>query len=146
MQTKTLAQWEREEIERSASDAAKAVQRDLRMHDVARYMGPPNDTVYQREYCYALLGDVSEKRVLDLGCGEGLDVVALAMRGAAVIGCDISPRLALRHDLRLRPSVHEAQRRRAAGCLALIDEDAQESAAFRRRRWLTNHEHARSER
>lgn len=93
MQTKTLEAWEREEIQRSASDAAKAIQRDLRMRDVARYMNPPIDTVYPREYCYALLGDVREKRVLDLGCGEGLDVVALAWRGAQVIGCDISPQL-----------------------------------------------------
>lgn len=93
MRTKTVDEWEREEIERSASDAAKALQRDLRMHDVGRYMRPPNDTVYPLEYCYALLGDVSQKCVLDLGCGDGLNVVALAMRGAAVIGCDISPDL-----------------------------------------------------
>jgi SAM-dependent methyltransferase len=93
MQTKTLAEWEREEIERSARDAAKAIQRDLRMYDVARYMAPPNDTVYALEYCYALLGDVSGKCVLDLGCGDGLNAVALAMRDATVIGCDISPEL-----------------------------------------------------
>lgn len=93
MTTKTRERWEREEIARSAGDAAKATQRDLRMHDVARYMDPPIDTVYPREYCYALLGDVRDKCVLDLGCGEGLDVVALAKRGARVIGCDISPDL-----------------------------------------------------
>jgi hypothetical protein len=51
------------------------------MHDVARYMDPPSNTVYPREYCYALLGDVRDKCVLDLGSGEGLDVVALAKRG-----------------------------------------------------------------
>jgi SAM-dependent methyltransferase len=93
MLTKTTAEWEREEIARSATDAAKAMQRDLWMHDVARYMNPPIDTVYPREYCYALLGDVRERPVLDLGCGEGCDVVALAKRGAHVTGCDISPDL-----------------------------------------------------
>jgi len=114
MQSKTLAQWEREEIERSASDAAKAIQRDLRMHDVARYMRPPNDTVYPREYCYAILGDVSTKRVLDLGCGEGLDVVALALRGAQVIGCDISPELIEVARRRVSVNCTEEQAQRVA--------------------------------
>jgi SAM-dependent methyltransferase len=93
MLSKTLEEREQEEIERSASDAAKAIRRDLRMHDVARYMNPPIDTIYPREYCYALLGDVRGKSVLDLGCGDGADVVALAKRGACVTGCDISPHL-----------------------------------------------------
>jgi ubiquinone/menaquinone biosynthesis C-methylase UbiE len=44
--------------------------------------------------------------VLDLGCGDGVDVVTLALRGAAgVIGCDISPDL-----------VAVAQRRVATNC------------------------------
>ena len=93
MVTKTLEQREQEEIERSARDAEKALQRDLWMHDIARYMNPRIDTIYSREYCYALLGDVHSKVVLDLGCGDGVDVVALAKRGAFVTGCDISPDL-----------------------------------------------------
>jgi SAM-dependent methyltransferase len=40
-----------------------------------------------------------------LGCGDGLDVVALAMRGATVIGCDISPDL-----------IEVARRRIAVNC------------------------------
>jgi SAM-dependent methyltransferase len=112
MQTKSIEEREREEIERSASDAAKANQRDLRMHDVARYMSPSSDTVYPREYCYALLGDVRRKRVLDLGCGEGLDCVALAMRGATVVGCDISPDLiaVARRRVAINCSEEEARR------------------------------------
>lgn len=112
MLTKTSEQWEREEVARSASDAAKASLRDLWMFDVARYANPPIDTVYPREYCYALLGDVRDKLVLDLGCGEGLDLVALAKRGASVIGCDISPDLieVARRRVVLNCSVPEAAR------------------------------------
>jgi SAM-dependent methyltransferase len=37
-----------------------------------------------------LLGDLREKRVLDLGCGSGQAAVALARQGAIVIGLDAS--------------------------------------------------------
>src|SRR6185369_10278792 len=40
-----------------------------------------------------MLGDVSERRVLDLGCGEGRYSRELARRGARVIGVDGSARL-----------------------------------------------------
>ena len=41
----------------------------------------------------ALAGDVSGRRVLDLGCGEGVYSRALAGRGARVVGVDGSARL-----------------------------------------------------
>lgn len=37
-----------------------------------------------------LFGDVQGRRVLDLGCGTGTNAVALARRGASVIGVDAS--------------------------------------------------------
>lgn len=41
---------------------------------------------------YDLLGDVSNLRVVDLGCGEGITCRSLAQRGAQfVVGVDISP-------------------------------------------------------
>lgn len=40
-----------------------------------------------------LLGDVSNLRVMDAGCGDGYLARALAVRGARVTGLDISPRL-----------------------------------------------------
>ncbi len=37
------------------------------------------------------LGDVTGKRVLDMGCGHGMAAVVLARRGANVTACDLSP-------------------------------------------------------
>src|SRR5207245_515478 len=48
---------------------------------------------YPLEYAYALLGDVSGKRVLDFGCGSGENALLLARRGARVAGIDISTSL-----------------------------------------------------
>jgi SAM-dependent methyltransferase len=40
-----------------------------------------------------LLGDVSDRKVLDAGCGEGYLARILAARGTRVTGIDLSPRL-----------------------------------------------------
>lgn len=40
-----------------------------------------------------LLGDLTDRKVLDAGCGEGYLARALAARGARVTGIDLSPRL-----------------------------------------------------
>jgi SAM-dependent methyltransferase len=39
------------------------------------------------------LPDLSERHVIDLGCGEGRNTRLFAMRGARVTGIDLSPRL-----------------------------------------------------
>jgi len=44
------------------------------------------------EYRFAVLGDVREKRILEVGCGDGFEAITLALRGANVVGVDISPR------------------------------------------------------
>ncbi len=41
----------------------------------------------------ALLGDVKEKAVLDVGAGTGRISVILAQKGAYVTGCDVSPEI-----------------------------------------------------
>lgn len=78
------------EIARSASEASKITLVDI---DFVRYQNPPADTCYPLEYAFYLLGDVRNKRVVDLGCGSGEEAVPLGQQGARVIGTDISPDL-----------------------------------------------------
>lgn len=54
---------------------------------VGRLLGP-----FGRDAMDAL-GDVSGKRILDLGCGDGTSTFELARRGAQAIGVDVSPDL-----------------------------------------------------
>ena len=97
METKTeeIKKWESVEVERSASEAQKKFDEDLKIKDriIERYSNPPPDTFYSLEYAYHLLGEVRGKTVLDYGCGSGDNSVLIANRGAKVIGVDISPEL-----------------------------------------------------
>jgi SAM-dependent methyltransferase len=95
MSSPTLAEWERIEAERSAAEASHIDTARLVANEtqVARYMAPPAETCYPLEYSYYLLGDVKDKVVLEYGCGDGLNTLALARRGARVKALDISPEL-----------------------------------------------------
>jgi 2-polyprenyl-3-methyl-5-hydroxy-6-metoxy-1,4-benzoquinol methylase len=44
------------------------------------------------EYPFAIFGDVRGKHVLELGCGDGGNAVILALKGATVVGIDVSRR------------------------------------------------------
>ena len=90
-----IKKWENLEVERSASEARKKEDEDLRIKRdiILRYANPPAETFYPLEYAYYLLGDALGKTVLDYGCGLGDNTVLLASRGAKVIGVDISPEL-----------------------------------------------------
>lgn len=90
----SLDERERVEKKRSAHDAAVA-RESLAMSDqtVARYLSPPENTTHPLDYTFHLLGDVKGKRILDYGCGDGLNTVMLSRRGAKVIGVDLSPEL-----------------------------------------------------
>src|SRR5687767_4658027 len=85
---------ERAEKIRSSFEASQT-NRPLLMSEktVARYFAPSETTASPLEYAYHLLGDVKGKTVLELGCGDGLNTVMLAKRGANVIAFDLSAEL-----------------------------------------------------
>lgn len=93
--TEDIKKWESVEVTRSAGEAQRKHDDDLRIKDkiIERYSNPPPDTFYPLEYAYHLLGDARGKTVLDYGCGLGDNSVLIAARGAKVIGVDISPEL-----------------------------------------------------
>lgn len=80
------------ESKRSASEASHIDNFGLNAtkSQVQRYLDPPLDTWHELEYCYALLGDVRDKTVLEYGCGDGKNTLLLAIRGAHVKALDIS--------------------------------------------------------
>lgn len=87
---------DRERAEKSRS-ALAATKRDSNLlmpeKTVARYRAPPGNTIFPLEYAFHLLGDVNGKTILEYGCGDGKNTVALSDRGAKVIGLDLSPEL-----------------------------------------------------
>lgn len=89
-----LEKWEKAERERSAYEAQSQIIDSLDSpQNVARYFSPPEDTVHPLEYAFHLLGDVEGKTILEYGCGDGVNTVLLANRGAKVISLDLSPEL-----------------------------------------------------
>jgi ubiquinone/menaquinone biosynthesis C-methylase UbiE len=66
--------------------------------------GDPNRKYQSDAVLFRLLGDVSGRRVLDAGCGQGYLSRALARGGAAVVGVENSPRF---HELALAYQVEE---------------------------------------
>jgi SAM-dependent methyltransferase len=86
---------ERAEKIRSSFEASQQTTGPLLMspEKIARYFAPSETTAFPLEYAYHLLGDVRGKTVLEFGCGDGLNTVMLAKRGAKVIAFDISAEL-----------------------------------------------------
>ena len=90
----SVARREHAEILRSAREATQTTsQLRLRRETIARYRAPAETTIFPLEYAFHLLGDVRGKTVLEYGCGDGLNTVILAKRGAKVIALDISAEL-----------------------------------------------------
>lgn len=88
-----LAKWEQAERERSAHEATQFADSLASPRNVTRYHSPPADTVHPLEYAFYLLGNVKGKTILEYGCGDGVNTVLLANRGANVISLDLSPEL-----------------------------------------------------
>lgn len=93
--TSSIKEWERAERERSAQEAAQSPSTNPLSEpgDVDRYYNPPVDTIHPLEYAFHILGDVRGKTILEYGCGDGVNTVPLAKRGANVIALDLSPEL-----------------------------------------------------
>jgi 2-polyprenyl-3-methyl-5-hydroxy-6-metoxy-1,4-benzoquinol methylase len=56
-----------------------------------RYAAPKHPHLFAKEMMFHLAGNLRGKRVLEVGCGEGVASVQLAYCGAAVDAVDISP-------------------------------------------------------
>jgi len=99
----TISVEDRESTEKVCS-ASNALHKTLPLFmgdEINRYLAPPPDTVYPLEYAFHLLGDVRGKTVLEYGCGDGPNMVALSRRGAKVIGLEISPEMLAQAKQRL---------------------------------------------
>jgi SAM-dependent methyltransferase len=103
-----LAERDREEIRRSAEEARNFLLVPFTRSQIERYLDPPANTPYGLEYAFHLVGDVRGKRVLDLGCGKGENLVVLAERGGSVIGIDISADLVRLAETRIHASAVKA--------------------------------------
>ncbi|MCC6421209.1 MAG: methyltransferase domain-containing protein [Gemmataceae bacterium] len=95
---------ERYESERRFFDrlAADVVIEPMSRAALERYARPPRPHLFSKEFMFSLLGDARGKRVLEVGCGQGVASVQLAYCGARVTGIDLS-----------EESVHVARRRAA---------------------------------
>lgn len=79
---------ERAFFDRVASAATVApMGRDV----LERYAAPKHPHLFGKELMFRLAGDLRGKRVLEVGCGEGVASVQLAYCGADVDAVDISP-------------------------------------------------------
>jgi ubiquinone/menaquinone biosynthesis C-methylase UbiE len=91
----TIREWEQAEVERSHAEAAAIPLARLRPDEAntQRYLDPPATAPHPLEYAFHLLGDLRGRTVLDLGCGDGENLVPLVRRGADVIGLELSQAL-----------------------------------------------------
>ena len=53
----------------------------------------PHNALYERPATWSLLGDVKGLRILDAGCGPGINSERLARQGASVHGFDVTPKM-----------------------------------------------------
>jgi 2-polyprenyl-3-methyl-5-hydroxy-6-metoxy-1,4-benzoquinol methylase len=71
--------------------AKQSVPRRMSSEVLERYARPKWPHLFGKEMMFTLAGDLKGKRVLEIGCGEGVASVQLAYCGALVDAIDISP-------------------------------------------------------
>lgn len=81
------------EIARASFDAIASRGTVARMsaQDFERYAAPRHPHLFAKEMMFSLAGELRGKKVLEVGCGQGVAAVQLAHCGADVWGMDISP-------------------------------------------------------
>src|SRR5262249_8255280 len=79
------------------TDANGPLARRAYAGSAARYAGlaptKPHNALYERPAVWSLLGDVRGLRVLDAGCGPGINAETLARAGATVHAFDVTPEM-----------------------------------------------------
>jgi 2-polyprenyl-3-methyl-5-hydroxy-6-metoxy-1,4-benzoquinol methylase len=81
-------QREQEYFDRAARESAASLV-PFSAHTLHRY-GALKRRRYSLEYRFRLMGDLRGKKVLDVGCGDGINGVLMAKLGAHVTGVDVS--------------------------------------------------------
>jgi len=86
-----LQRW-REEAEFFDNVAATTATQVLPIDPLAlrRYSASDLHRRFSKEFRFWLMGPLQDKRILDVGCGDGMNAVMMAMMGARVTGIDIS--------------------------------------------------------
>jgi 2-polyprenyl-3-methyl-5-hydroxy-6-metoxy-1,4-benzoquinol methylase len=86
------ARWE-EEAAFFDRQAARVEEPTLPIDPLAfrRYTRPSLRRRFNKEFRFRILGCLEGKRLLDVGCGDGLNVAMFAKMGADVTGIDVSP-------------------------------------------------------
>lgn len=82
---------DRWDSERQFFDSEEYSEERLPDSTVERYMNYRKPFL-PAEYPFWALGDVRGKRAFEIGCGDGRTSILMALKGAQVVGVDISPR------------------------------------------------------
>ena len=70
--------------------ASKTIVKPMSKANLDRYASPRWPHLFPKEKLFAVAGDMRGKKVLEIGCGEGIEAVQLAYCGADVTCMDIS--------------------------------------------------------
>lgn len=86
-----LRRWEREaQFFDEWADTGMASIEPLSQDIIRRYRN--SGTLYHKEYRFWMMGDITNKLILEVGYGSGMNAVLMASFGAQVVGVDISPK------------------------------------------------------